>query len=161
MMRELLIENWTTHVSYDQFFQKCAPLFCYYPIEEQFDCFVLIVSMIGLRLALPILVSVILWIWRRIRNRTEVSPISQQRPAGEFPTANGESHPIFSNGRCEPIFKANRVRFFVHGFDIFCVRNMFLLQLHQCLDGFEFNNMHWPIISLKRLIARLLLARKN
>lgn len=77
MMNELLIENWTIHVSYDKFFNKCAPVSCVYAIQERFDLFFVIITIIGIykslndgfRLILPLIVRLALIFLRRIRMR--------------------------------------------------------------------------------------------
>ena len=102
MMKELLIENWITNISYGDFFQKCAPSYCSYPVEEQLDSFVLIINLVGLygylnkglRLSLPALVSLILYLWRKIGNRMRVHSILQLRQIGDFGSINGEQNLI-------------------------------------------------------------------
>ena len=77
MMNELLLENWTTTIFYDQFYRKCAPRSCTYPIEQRFDIFFVIVTVMGiysglsqtLRLILPIVVRLFLVFLRCIRLR--------------------------------------------------------------------------------------------
>jgi hypothetical protein len=98
MMKELLLEDWTKKISYDDFFQKCAPLFCTYTVEQRFDAFFVIVTMIGLygtlnkglRIILPVLVTLILFLWRKTRHRTQVSPIIQLRQSNNIDGINGE-----------------------------------------------------------------------
>ena len=77
MMDELLIENWTIHTSYDQFYNICAPASCMYTIQQRFDWFFVIVTILGvygglnktLRLIVPVIVPLILIILKRIQNR--------------------------------------------------------------------------------------------
>lgn len=77
MMNELLLENWTIHTSYDQFYNTCAPASCMYTIEQRFDWFFVIVTILGvygglnktLRLVVPVIVPLILIILKRIQHR--------------------------------------------------------------------------------------------
>lgn len=74
LMDELLIENQTIHIFYDQFFSRCAPQFCTYTIEQRYDYFFVLISLSGiysgltkgLRLILPIIVGLVLIIRRQL-----------------------------------------------------------------------------------------------
>jgi hypothetical protein len=75
MMSKVLVENWTTTVSHEQFYGRCAPLSCIYTIERRFDWFYVVITIIGLfsglnigfRLAVPIIVRAALLIIKRLR----------------------------------------------------------------------------------------------
>jgi hypothetical protein len=96
MMNELLLENWTVTVSYDQFYTKCAPTSCVYTIEQRFDWFFVIVTILGvygglshsLRLILPIIVRLALIFLRYIRMRYR--SVKQSTPTAEDNEGNGE-----------------------------------------------------------------------
>ncbi|CAF2973757.1 unnamed protein product [Rotaria sp. Silwood2] len=73
----LLLENLTVNVSYDQFYAKCSPLSCIYTIQESFNLFFLITSIVAIysilnkifRLILPSLIQLAFIIWNRIRKQ--------------------------------------------------------------------------------------------
>ena len=75
MMSKMMIENWTTTVSHEHFYGRCAPLSCTYTIERRFDwCYVLITIIglfsglnTGLRLLLPSVVRIALFFTKRVR----------------------------------------------------------------------------------------------
>lgn len=78
MMNELLLENWTITNSYEDFYNKCAPVSCVYSIEQRFDLFFVIVTILGiysglsvsLRLILPIIIRLTLIFLQYIRKRS-------------------------------------------------------------------------------------------
>ena len=84
IMQGLFIENWTLSFSYDQYYNTCAPISCIYTIEQQFDLFLVVVTAVavygglskGLRLLIPLLVSLLLLLLRYLRARrsTAVQP---------------------------------------------------------------------------------------
>jgi hypothetical protein len=86
VMYDLLLENWTVSFSYEQYYNTCAPISCTYTIEQQFDLFLFIVTAVatygglskGLRLLIPLLVSLFLLLLRYLRARrsTAVQPCS-------------------------------------------------------------------------------------
>ncbi len=96
MMNELLLENWTVTVSYEQFYNGCAPLFCIYTTEQRFDWFYVIVTILGvysglstgLKLILPIIVRLALFVLRRIRMRCGY--LNHSTPNAESIECNGK-----------------------------------------------------------------------
>ncbi|CAF2677762.1 unnamed protein product [Rotaria sp. Silwood2] len=77
LMNALLLENQTVNVSYNQYYNKCSPLFCTYDIQQRFDLIFLITSIAAmyavlskfLRLILPMLVHLIFIAWKRFRSQ--------------------------------------------------------------------------------------------
>lgn len=77
MMNELLIENWTINISYETFFNICAPNYCVYSSQARFDWLFVIISIMaftngldkGLKICLPPIVVVMLYAWRTIKQR--------------------------------------------------------------------------------------------
>ncbi|CAF3968589.1 unnamed protein product [Rotaria sp. Silwood1] len=75
LMNVLLLENQTVNISYDQYYNKCSPLFCTYDIQQRFDLIFLITSIAAmhgilskiLRSILPMLVQLIFITWKRFR----------------------------------------------------------------------------------------------
>ena len=74
---EMLMENWSNRISYDAYYQSCAPLSCSYKIEERFDSTVVILTILAvysglnkaLRLLIPALVRIVLFMIERYRRR--------------------------------------------------------------------------------------------
>ncbi|CAF2677796.1 unnamed protein product [Rotaria sp. Silwood2] len=77
LMNALLLENQTVNVSYNQYYNKCSPLFCTYDIQQRFDLIFLMTSIAAmyavlskfLRLILPMLVHLIFIAWKRFRSQ--------------------------------------------------------------------------------------------
>lgn len=75
IMSKMLIENWTTTVSHEQFYGRCAPLSCIYTIDRRFDWFYVVITIIGLfsglntglRFVLPSIVRIALFCMKRLR----------------------------------------------------------------------------------------------
>ena len=96
MMNELLLEKWTVNISYEQFYSGCAPLSCVYTIEQRFDWFFVIVTILGvygglstgLKLILPIIVRLVLLVLRQIRTRCGYR--NHTAPTAETIQHNGE-----------------------------------------------------------------------
>ena len=89
MMQELFLENWTVTFSYDQYYKNCAPVSCTHTVEQRFDLFFVIVTVLavygglsqGLRLVIPLLVRLllVLVLGLRARNVGTVQPSSSMR----------------------------------------------------------------------------------
>jgi hypothetical protein len=102
LMQALFLENWTVSFSYEQYYSTCAPISCTFTIEQQFNLFLFIVTAVavygglnkGLRMLIPLLVSLLLLLLRYLRARrsTAVEPrasieIDQHPGKKEFPFA--------------------------------------------------------------------------
>lgn len=69
MIEQLMVENWTKFISYDLYFNSCAPQYCIYSVTERKDVVFLVTSLLGLfgglnialRLVIPLLVQ--WWGW--------------------------------------------------------------------------------------------------
>ena len=96
MMTELLIENWSVNVSYNQFYSECAPASCIYTVEQRFDWFFVILTIVGvygglskgLQLVLPLLVQSTMLVLKKLRSRIRsfrrlASPAEGVRRDGE------------------------------------------------------------------------------
>lgn len=94
----LVLENWTSTISYEHFYNTCAPASCTYTIEQRFDWFFLFITLSGifgglnkgLRLILPVLVRLIFIVFRRIRCRRRVESIGAPVDATEVMQQKGE-----------------------------------------------------------------------
>jgi hypothetical protein len=101
LMQALFLENWTVSFSYDQYYSTCAPISCIYTIEQQFDLFLVVVTAVavygglnkGLRLLIPLLMSLILLLRRYLQARrsTAVQPCEPMQ-THEHP---GKNHDFF------------------------------------------------------------------
>ncbi|CAF3085084.1 unnamed protein product [Rotaria sp. Silwood2] len=77
LMNALLLENQAVNISYDQYYNKCSPLFCTYDIQQRFDLIFLITSIAAmyavlskiLRLILPMFIHLIFIVWKRFRSQ--------------------------------------------------------------------------------------------
>ena len=102
LMQGLFIENWTVSFSYDRYYNTCAPISCTYTIERQFDLFLVVVTAVavygglskGLRLLIPLLVSLSLLLLRYLRaqHSTAVQPCASIE-TDEHP---GKNYQLFS-----------------------------------------------------------------
>ncbi|CAF1291551.1 unnamed protein product [Rotaria sp. Silwood1] len=98
MLNELLIEDWISNVSYNNYFDKCAPLSCSFTIEQKFDWFYVFANIlglygglsVGLKLILPVIVSLILLTLRQISNRFRIRPDCQLAQTNENVKSNSE-----------------------------------------------------------------------
>ncbi|CAF3874509.1 unnamed protein product [Rotaria sp. Silwood1] len=96
MLNELLIEDWISNVSYNNYFDKCAPLSCSFTIEQKFDWFFVFANIlglygglsVGLKLILPVIVSLILLTLRQISNRFRIRPDCQLAQTNENVKSN-------------------------------------------------------------------------
>jgi hypothetical protein len=81
LVNELLLENWTTTISYENFYKSCAPTSCSYTIEERFDLIYGIVTALSvysglirsLRLISPLAFGLVLIIIQKYRTRKRVT----------------------------------------------------------------------------------------
>ena len=79
MAREMFIESWMHEVSYERFFNSCAPSHCTFIYRYRFDVLELVTTFLsvfaglslGLRFAVPLLAR----IGKQIRNRLRVAPL--------------------------------------------------------------------------------------
>lgn len=98
MLTELFIENWKINISYDNFFRSCAPTSCSYNIQQKFDWFFMILNIVGLygglskglKLFLPIIISLILLATRRFQNRRSVRPVHILQNTNRFSTTDSK-----------------------------------------------------------------------
>jgi hypothetical protein len=75
---EMFIESWTTNVSYERFFNSCAPSYCTYTYYYRFDALELLKMFLsvfaGLSLAFHFLVPHLVKMIEKIRRRFRVTP---------------------------------------------------------------------------------------
>ena len=76
---ELFIESWTTNVSYERFFNSCAPSYCTSREYYRFDTLELLTTFlsvyVGLSLGSKFLAPLLVKMAKKIRNRFRVVPI--------------------------------------------------------------------------------------
>ncbi|CAF1152585.1 unnamed protein product [Adineta steineri] len=73
MANEMFIESWSTNISYEIFFNSCAPIDCTYTYYYQFDALELLTTFLsvfaGLSLGLRFIVPHLMKLINKIRNR--------------------------------------------------------------------------------------------
>lgn len=77
LVNELLLENWTTIISFKDFYKSCAPASCSYTVEERFDILFIVITTLsfysglakGLRLISPLIILLALIIVRKYRKK--------------------------------------------------------------------------------------------
>lgn len=78
LVYEMFIESWISNVSYERFFNSCAPSYCTYTVYYRFDPFELLTTFlsiyVGLSLGIHILVPYLFKIMKKIRHRSRVVP---------------------------------------------------------------------------------------
>ncbi|CAF3929747.1 unnamed protein product [Rotaria sp. Silwood1] len=70
MVEELMVENWTNLISYDSYFNQCAPQYCTYSVTQRGDILFLVTILLGLfgglnvslKLLIPFLVQLGSWL---------------------------------------------------------------------------------------------------
>jgi hypothetical protein len=76
---EMFIESWTSNVSYERFFNSCAPAYCTYKVYYRFDALELLTTFlsvyVGLSLGIHIMVPYAVKMIKKIRNRFRVMPV--------------------------------------------------------------------------------------
>ena len=81
LANEMFIESWATNVSYERFFNSCAPNYCTYKEYYRFDALELLTTFLsvyaglsfGIRFIVPYLIRMI----NKIRDRVRVVPIQE------------------------------------------------------------------------------------
>lgn len=103
IIQELMVENWNVSVSYDQFFQRCAPSSCVYTIQQRFDWFHVLTSVVGyygglsqgLHIVLPLFVGLAFIIIGWTRQRQNSKEQSTQRTESQFLKRRYQSNTVF------------------------------------------------------------------
>jgi hypothetical protein len=76
---EMFIESWTSNVSYERFFNSCAPSSCTYKYYYRFDALGLLTTFLtvygGLSLGIRFIVPYLVQMIKRIRNRIRITPL--------------------------------------------------------------------------------------
>ena len=76
---EMFIESWTSNVSYERFFNSCAPIYCVYIYYYRFDAFEVLTTFLsvfaGLSLGLRFVVPHAVDVFKRIANRFRIAPL--------------------------------------------------------------------------------------
>ena len=79
---EMFIESWTSNISYERFFNSCAPSYCTYKYDDGFDALDLLTTFLsvyaGLSLAIRFMVPYAIKLIKKIRNRNRVIPVHDQ-----------------------------------------------------------------------------------
>ena len=75
---EMFIESWKTNVSYEKFFNSCAPAYCTYNVYYRFDALILLTTFlsvyVGLSLVIHAMVPYAVEMIKTIRHRFRIVP---------------------------------------------------------------------------------------
>jgi len=91
IVKNIMIEQWNPSISYNDFYESCAPTYCTYskrvPAKTFFGVIVMLVSMIGgltmsLRLITPQLVKICFRLWKLFFRRQQQQQPQQQQQRG-------------------------------------------------------------------------------
>ena len=82
LVYHLFIETWNTSIDYAQFFRQCQPTHCTYTtITRKYSLFYIFNAILGfiggLVITLRLLVPHIVWIWRRLRQSTQLAVLDR------------------------------------------------------------------------------------
>ena len=69
LVEKLFVEQWFANVSYTNFYEQCAPIYCSYTNQEENDLTFILGLYGGFTVALRFLISVFIRIALHIRNR--------------------------------------------------------------------------------------------
>jgi hypothetical protein len=128
LMKALFLEKWNVSFSYEQYYNTCAPISCTYNIEQQFDLSLVVVTAVavygglnkGLRILIPLLVSLILLLRRYLRARRSTAvQTCEPMQTHEHP---GKNHELFSGAtNCTGVLCLSFLRILFGTLEIFVV----------------------------------------
>ena len=72
ILDNLMVENWSTSVSYDSYFKQCAPSYCIYSITQRRDIVLIVTILLGLfgglnialKILIPFVIRLVNWLVR-------------------------------------------------------------------------------------------------